>query len=64
MAEGIFVLSQQGRTRRVGRLGIGDFNGDARADVAWKNGTTGQGEFWLMDSGTVGQKVEFSTAGN
>lgn len=22
--------------------------------LAWKNGSTGQGEFWLVDGGTVG----------
>ncbi len=32
--------------------------------LAWKNGSTGQGEFWLMDGGTVGQTVQFNTAGD
>ncbi len=40
--------------------GIGDFNGDGKKDILWRNNNTGQIDVWLMDgltlldSGTVG----------
>ncbi|NJM24117.1 MAG: hypothetical protein HC907_38970 [Richelia sp. SM1_7_0] len=27
---------------------VGDFNGDGRADVLWRNSTTGENALWLM----------------
>ncbi|MFO1412747.1 MAG: FG-GAP-like repeat-containing protein [Burkholderiales bacterium] len=36
--------------------GVGDVNGDGRADLVWRNTTTGQGLVWLMNAaGTVAQ---------
>jgi hypothetical protein len=29
--------------------GVGDFNGDGKADVLWHHATSGQTAIWLMD---------------
>ena len=29
--------------------GLGDFDGDGKADIVWRNGTTGQVAIWLMN---------------
>ena len=34
-------------------VGIGDFNGDGKADILWENGTNGQVYVWLMNGTTV-----------
>jgi Ca2+-binding RTX toxin-like protein len=34
-------------------VGIGDFNGDGKADILWKNASTGTVEEWLMNGGTI-----------
>jgi Ca2+-binding RTX toxin-like protein len=33
--------------------GLGDFNGDGKGDILWRNGTTGQVDVWLMDGWTL-----------
>jgi uncharacterized delta-60 repeat protein len=32
---------------------VGDFDGDGRSDLIWRNLTTSETSFWLMDGGTV-----------
>ena len=32
-----------------GIKGVGDFDGDGKADIVWRNDTTGQVAFWLMN---------------
>ena len=32
----------------------GDFDGDSRTDLLWRNGSTGQNAVWLMDGTTIG----------
>ena len=34
-------------------VGTGDFNGDSKADIAWRNASTGQVYVWLMDGTTL-----------
>jgi hypothetical protein len=33
--------------------GIGDFNGDGKADILWRNSTTEQVYIWLMNGNTL-----------
>jgi hypothetical protein len=33
--------------------GVGDFNGDGKADILWRNSSTGQVEIWLMNGATA-----------
>jgi hypothetical protein len=33
--------------------GVGDFNGDGKADVLWRHATSGQTAIWLMDGATI-----------
>ena len=33
--------------------GIGDFNGDGKADILWRNSTSGQVYVWLMNGTTI-----------
>src|SRR5262245_36136955 len=38
--------------------GVGDFDGDGKSDILWRNGATGQNLVWLMNGSTiVGQPV-------
>ncbi|MFO1413374.1 MAG: VCBS repeat-containing protein [Burkholderiales bacterium] len=40
--------------------GVGDVNGDGRADLVWRNTTTGQALVWLMSAtGTVSSTLDF-----
>jgi hypothetical protein len=32
---------------------VGDFNGDGKADILWRNSSTGQVEIWLMNGATL-----------
>jgi hypothetical protein len=32
---------------------VGDFNGDGKADILWRNNSTGQVEVWLMNGTTT-----------
>ena len=32
--------------------GVGDFNGDGRADILWRNSSTGENYIWLMNGTT------------
>jgi hypothetical protein len=32
---------------------VGDFNGDGKADILWRNGSAGQVEIWLMNGTTA-----------
>jgi hypothetical protein len=38
--------------------GIGDFNGDGKADILWRNSTTGQVYIWLMNGTTIDEQRE------
>jgi hypothetical protein len=33
--------------------GVGDFNGDRKADILWRNTSTGMVTMWLMDGSTM-----------
>jgi hypothetical protein len=33
--------------------GLGDFNGDGRADILWRQASTGKTYVWLMDGAQV-----------
>lgn len=33
--------------------GVGDFNGDGKADILWRDQSTGQVGIWLMDAATI-----------
>ena len=33
--------------------GTGDFNGDAKADIVWRNSSTGEVYVWLMNGTTL-----------
>jgi hypothetical protein len=32
---------------------VGDFDGNGKADVLWRNATTGDVSIWLMDGATI-----------
>jgi CHRD domain/FG-GAP-like repeat/PKD domain len=55
---GTTVLGTSGYTNAVPDLhwqvaGIGDFDGDGKADILWRNGTTGEDFIFLMNGTTV-----------
>ncbi len=37
-------------------LGVGDFNGDGKADILWQNTTTGEVYIWLMNGISIGSQ--------
>jgi hypothetical protein len=45
--------------------GVGDFNGDGKADIVWQNSTTGQIYIWLMNGTTIagGGSVAYVSSG-
>jgi FG-GAP-like repeat/Lectin C-type domain len=55
-SDGRYVSDEQffaNRIRTIDRdwkmVGAGDFDGDGKADIAWRNEVTGQNAIWLMD---------------
>lgn len=42
--------------------GTGDFNGDLKADILWRQGSSGAVSMWLMNGGTVQSAVQAGTA--
>lgn len=47
-----------GRVVRVGTLApAGDFSGDRKSELVWRNGSTGQNSLWLMNNTTFTQSV-------
>ena len=34
-------------------VGVGDFNGDGKADILWQNSTSGEVYIWLMNGTTI-----------
>src|SRR5439155_355201 len=51
---GTRILSSEGYLRTVGDpnwkvAGIGDFDGDGKADILWRNAVTGENYIWLMN---------------
>jgi len=36
-----------------GIAGVGDFDGDGKADILWRNSTTGENQVWLMNGATI-----------
>lgn len=43
--------------------GVGDYNGDGKADILWRNLTTGQTYIWLMNGGTLTSSASPGTVG-
>ncbi|MCP4155373.1 MAG: VCBS repeat-containing protein [bacterium] len=41
-------------------VGTGDFNGDNKTDILWRNKNNGQNALWLMD-GTIRSSTQFLT---
>jgi len=41
--------------------GNGDFNGDGRSDILWRNSTTGQNWLYLMNSATIASSLGINT---
>jgi len=39
-------------------VGTGDFNGDGKTDILWRNKSTGQNVVWFMDGGTYSTYAE------
>jgi hypothetical protein len=37
--------------------GTGDFNGDGKSDILWRNTTNGQVEIWFMNGPTISSAV-------
>jgi len=33
--------------------GVGDFDGDGKSDILWRNGVTGENTIWLMNGTTI-----------
>jgi hypothetical protein len=44
--------------------GSGDYNGDGRSDILWRNATTGQNHFYFMNGATVETSVSTVTLPN
>lgn len=56
--QGTTILSSQGLVRNVSDenwklAGVGDFNGDGKADVLWRHSTTGQNYVWIMNGKAI-----------
>ena len=45
-------------------MGTGDFNGDAKTNIAWQNASTGQVYVWLMDGTTLASHGAVFTLGD
>jgi len=43
------------------QVAAGDFNGDGKSDVLWRNSATGANSIWLMNGTTVTSNAAFST---
>jgi len=41
--------------------GVGDFNGDGKADVLWRNRATGENTLWIMNGTTIASSAPLST---
>jgi hypothetical protein len=41
--------------------GVGDFDGDGKADLVWRNTATGDVAMWLMSGWTVTNSADFAT---
>ena len=42
-------------------IDIGDFNGDGRTDLLWRNAATGELVVWLLNGGTILQRASYGT---
>src|SRR5439155_897357 len=56
---GTTILPSEGYLRTVADLawhiaGVGDFDGDGKADILWRNTSTGQNYIYLMNGITIG----------
>ena len=38
-------------------VGTGDYNGDGKADILWRNASSGQNWMYLMDGATISTSV-------
>jgi hypothetical protein len=52
------VLGQDGRPALIGPpfsiVGVGDFDGDKKADILWHNSSTGESQIWFMNRHQLG----------
>ena len=44
--------------------GTGDFNGDGKSDILWRDTTTGETAIWFMNGGTMTSFADFGTVPN
>jgi hypothetical protein len=44
--------------------GVGDFNGDGKADILWRQGTTGSLVLWSMNGATIAQSATVVSQGS
>jgi hypothetical protein len=69
MMDGLTILPSEGYARTVADLnwypaGAGDFNGDGRADILWRNDSTGETYVLLMDGLSVANEGYLRTVAN
>ena len=63
---GATILGTEGYIRTVADLnwkvgGVGDFNGDGKADIVWRNRSTGENYVYLMNGTTIAGEASLRT---
>jgi hypothetical protein len=44
-------------------MGVGDYNGDGKADILWQNPSTGDTWVWAMNGATIADNVPIGQGG-
>jgi len=65
--DGLAIKASEGHIRLVADLawqvaGLGDFDGNGKADILWRNGTTGENYIYFMDGLTISTEGYTRTA--